>query len=111
MNAKVKDVLIRTGKTFIQAFASYLTVDVFFGVTDFNTAKKVALSLVMGAVAAGLCAVWNLFINWFNSYIEGLHTVTETYSEDEDDGEEYDTEPEGYEPEDGEDEDGDDDGE
>ena len=110
MKAKARDIIIRAAKTFVQAFLSYLTVDAFFGITDLNAAKKVALSLVLGAVAAGISAVWNLFINWLNSYIEGLEAkksenVVETYTEDEyelEDDSDYEIEDE----EDGEDYDG-----
>ena len=67
----IKDVLIRAGKTFIQAFISSLSIDAFFGVTDFTALKKIALSLLVGALAAGVSAVWNLLIEYVSSRIEG----------------------------------------
>ena len=66
----VKDILIRALKTFVQAFISYLSIDAFFGVTDLNALKKIALSLLVGALAAGVSAVWNSLIEWLSRKIE-----------------------------------------
>lgn len=59
-----RDILVRAGKTFVQAFISSLTIDGFFGISDFTTLKKIALSVLVGAVAAGISAVWNSFLEW-----------------------------------------------
>lgn len=72
MNKKVKDILIRAGKTFVQAFISYLSIDAFFGVTDLTALKKIALSLLVGALAAGVSAVWNSLLEWISSRIEAM---------------------------------------
>lgn len=69
MNKKVKDILIRAGKTFVQAFISYLSIDAFFGVTDLTALKKIALSLLVGALAAGGSAVWNSLLEWISNRI------------------------------------------
>ncbi len=68
----VKDILIRAAKTFVQAFISYLSIDAFFGVTDLTTLKKLALSLLVGALAAGVSAVWNSLIEWLTIRIGNI---------------------------------------
>jgi hypothetical protein len=72
MNKKVKDILIRAGKTFVQAFISYLSIDAFFGVTDLTALKKIALSLLVGALAAGVSAVWNSLLEWISNRIDNI---------------------------------------
>lgn len=49
-----KDIAIRAIKTFIQAFLAVLVIDV-VTIKDWATAKPV----LIGAVAAGVSAVWN----------------------------------------------------
>jgi hypothetical protein len=49
-----KDIAIRAVKTFIQAFLAVLVIDV-ITIKDWATAKPV----LIGAVAAGVSAVWN----------------------------------------------------
>jgi hypothetical protein len=68
----IRDILIRAGKTFVQAFISYLSIDAFFGVTDLGAFKKIALSLLVGALAAGVSAVWNSLLEWINRRIEEM---------------------------------------
>lgn len=68
----IKDILIRALKTFIQAFISYLSIDAFFGVTDLTTFKKIALSLLVGALAAGVSAVWNSLKEWLTVRIDNI---------------------------------------
>lgn len=60
---KIKDIATRASKTFIQAFVSSLTIDSFFGVTDVDAIKKVGISVLVGAVAAGISAVWNTILD------------------------------------------------
>ena len=72
MNKKARDILIRASKTFVQAFISYLSIDAFFGVTDYTALKKIALSLVVGALAAGVSAVWNSILEWINRRIDEM---------------------------------------
>lgn len=49
-----KDILARALKTFVQAFLATLAVDV-ATVNDWKSARPV----IIGAVAAGVSAVWN----------------------------------------------------
>lgn len=53
------DILERAGKTFMQAFLSAISVDVLLGVTDFDAFRKVGVSMLVAALAAGISAVWN----------------------------------------------------
>lgn len=55
----IADILERSGKTFLQAFMSAISVDVLLGITDFDAFKKVGLSMLVAALAAGISAVWN----------------------------------------------------
>ena len=64
MKNKVKDVLIRAGKTFWQAAAAYLAATFgtqLAGIDVFNAEAlgNVAIGLAVGALAAGLSATWN----------------------------------------------------
>lgn len=53
------DIIERAVKTFMQAFLSSISVDVLLGVTDFDTFRKVGVSMLVAALAAGISAVWN----------------------------------------------------
>lgn len=55
----IADVAERAVKTFLQAFLSSISVDVLLGVTDFDAFKKVGISMLVAALAAGISAVWN----------------------------------------------------
>lgn len=56
MSSMVKnDIVVRAGKTFVQAFLATLAVSV-ASVNDVTTAK----AAVVAAVAAGISAVWNV---------------------------------------------------
>lgn len=55
-----KDIIERVIITFFEAFISALSVDVLFGVTNFDTFKRAMLSMVIAAGAAGISAVWNI---------------------------------------------------
>lgn len=55
----IADIAERAVKTFLQAFLSSISVDVLLGATDFDAFKKVGLSMLVAAVAAGISAVWN----------------------------------------------------
>ncbi len=55
----ITDIIERAGKTFMQAFLSAISVDVLLGVTDFDAFKKVGISMLVAALAAGISAVWN----------------------------------------------------
>ena len=64
MKAKLKDVAIRSGKTFWQAAFAYIAtaigvhysgIDVF----DADALKSAVVAVIVGACAAGFSAVWN----------------------------------------------------
>ena len=63
---KVKDVLIRAGKTFVQAFLSSIVVENFLVVKDAETLKVVLASTLIAGAAAGVSAVWNMLVNLIN---------------------------------------------
>lgn len=61
-----KDILIRALKTFVQAFipvvaAAFATADL----TELSNLKAVAYSALISGVAAGISAVWNVFIGLY----------------------------------------------
>ena len=59
---KRKDVLVRAGRTFWQAMLAYLLADATMlhtALTDFGNRKRALLVFFVGAVAAGLSAVYN----------------------------------------------------
>ena len=60
---KIKDIVARATKTFVQAFIGSFTIDAFFGVTDTEAIKKIGLSMLVAAVAAGVSAVWNMVLD------------------------------------------------
>lgn len=53
------DVAERAVKTFLQAFLSSISVDLLLGATDFDAFKKIGLSMLVAALAAGISAAWN----------------------------------------------------
>ena len=58
-----KDILIRAGKTFIQAFipvviSAFAAADL----TDFPAIKNIAISALLSGAAAGISAVWNIIL-------------------------------------------------
>ena len=75
---KIKDILIRALKTFMQAFLSAISVDALLGVTDLNTLKKVLISILIAAVAAGISAVWNFTLNLIDTHLAGKGSGTMT---------------------------------
>ena len=79
---KIKDVLTRASKTFVQAFIGSITIDGFFGVTDFDAIKRIALSMLVAGVAAGVSAVWNMVLDFIYRKIdEALPTEAELTNE------------------------------
>lgn len=60
---KVKDIIIRAIKTFIQGFLGALVVTL--PSADISS-KEVLKSLLIGAIASGISAVMNIFINAYN---------------------------------------------
>lgn len=63
----MKDILIRAGKTFIQAFLGSLAITL--PNCDFSD-MSVVKSLLIGAIAGGISAVMNLVINLLNKESE-----------------------------------------
>lgn len=58
MKSKWKDIGIRAGKTFLQAFLGAITIDVTMMTAD----RSVWRSMLLAAVAAGISAVMNTAI-------------------------------------------------
>lgn len=59
MKEKVKDILIRAGKTFVQAFIGSLPASVTFAqLTD----KAFLISLLIGGLSAGISALMNFVL-------------------------------------------------
>lgn len=59
----MKDWMIRAIKTFIQAAGSFLIADIAVinnALLDWNTGKHALVTLLVGALAAGICAAWNI---------------------------------------------------
>ena len=75
-----RDVLVRTVKTFIQSFVSYLIMSInglnFFG--DTTMSQRIVKGFILGAVTAGLCAVWNSVLSPLLD-IDGTPTVKVVY--------------------------------
>jgi hypothetical protein len=62
MNEKQKDVLTRAWRTFWQAMLAYLLADATLlqeALCDWSRGRHMLLTLFIGAVAAGLSAVYN----------------------------------------------------
>lgn len=76
---KIKDIAIRALKTFIQAFLSAISVDALLGVTDLDTLKKVLVSILIAASAAGISAVWNMAQDMLSTYFAGKGAGTMTF--------------------------------
>jgi len=70
MKGKIKDILIRTFKTFIQGFIGALIVILPEG--DY-TSTDFLKSALIGALAGGVCAVMNLIIQLLESKKEGIY--------------------------------------
>ncbi len=76
-----KDILIRAGKTFIQAFGAYIITYAAAAVnnldlSDGKAVKYALLGLIVSAVASGISAVMNVLINKYNAnkatYLTGV---------------------------------------
>ena len=67
MNAKQKDVLTRAWRTFWQAALAYMLADATVlqeALCDWSRGRHMLLTLTIGAVAAGLSAVYNAALAW-----------------------------------------------
>ncbi len=67
----IKDIIIRALKTFVQAFLSAISVDALLGVTDFDTLKRIGISMLIAGTAAGISAVWNTALEAANNKPQG----------------------------------------
>lgn len=67
MKNKIKDIATRAIKTFIQGFIAALPVTL--SVAQLSNAAVIK-SLLIGAIAGGVSAVWNALYNVANSYIK-----------------------------------------
>lgn len=62
MSEKTKNILERAGKTFVEAFVSSIIANLALfndALGDAAALKSVAISVGVGAVAAGISAAWN----------------------------------------------------
>ena len=80
--AQVKDIISRVAKTFIQTFISSISFDAILGITsDFDTFKRMLISMLISAGAAGVCAVWNSLkypiIALLNAILERIFPTSE----------------------------------
>lgn len=59
----MKDWMVRAIKTFVQAAGSFLIADIAVinnALLDWNTGRHALMTLLVGALAAGICAAWNI---------------------------------------------------
>ena len=63
MNGKIKDIVIRALKTFIQGFLGALAISL--PSTDLSDIALIK-SILIGALAGGISAVMNLIVNFIN---------------------------------------------
>lgn len=86
---QLKDVAIRTFKTFIVAVGASIVVSVenFYAVSSIDGLKEFAYSAVLSAVMAGLTAILNiaikLFTNWLDDRKLTQEEIDETLNESE----------------------------
>lgn len=70
-----KDIAIRAGKTFVQAFVSALIIQIsaisVIDLNDWNATKSVVLSMLISALSAGLSAGWNLITQYIQNKQDG----------------------------------------
>ncbi len=80
---QVKDIAIRTVKTFIVVAVGALAVNIenFYGITDINSLKEIAYAALISAVSAGLTAVLNIAIKLFDNWIDDRELTAEEISE------------------------------
>ena len=83
---KIKDVITRASKTFIQAFIGSITIDGFFGVTDFDAIKRIGLSMLVAGVAAGVSTVWNMALDFVYRKIDEAMPTTDELTESIEEG-------------------------
>ena len=70
MSDKTKDIIERAAKTFVEAFVSSIIANLSLfadSLGDMATLKGVAISVGIGALAAGISAAWNATQHYFLS--------------------------------------------
>ena len=71
-NIDWKDVCRRAGKTFVQAFGASVCVNVeqIASIRDIESAKVILGPILIGGLAAGVSAVWNMAAGYFSGKAE-----------------------------------------
>lgn len=69
----LQDIGKRAGKTFIQAFVASISVSAeqIVAIRDIESVKVILGPVLIGAIAAGVSAVWNLLTGYFSKDMEG----------------------------------------
>lgn len=69
----LQDISKRAGKTFVQAFVASISVSAeqIVGIRDIESAKVILVPVLIGGIAAGVSAVWNLMTGYFSKNMEG----------------------------------------
>lgn len=70
MKEKIKDIIVRAAKTFIQAFVASISVDSLIITTDKDAIVRVGTSMLIAGVSAGISAVWNFIQKTVNVIYE-----------------------------------------
>lgn len=70
MKEKIKDIIVRAAKTFIQAFVASISVDSLIIATDKDAIVRVGTSMLIAGVSAGISAVWNFIQKTVNVIYE-----------------------------------------
>lgn len=80
---QLKDIAVRTLKTFIVAVGASIVVSVenFYSVSSIDGLKEFAYSAVLSAVMAGLTAVLNIGIKLFNNWLDDKKLTQEEIEE------------------------------
>lgn len=80
---QLKDIAVRTFKTFIVAVGASIVVSVesFYTVSSVDGLKEFAYSAILSAVMAGLTAVLNIAIKLFNNWLDDKKLTQEEIEE------------------------------
>ncbi len=61
-----KDVGIRAGKTFMQAFVANVSMEQILAITDTESAGVILHSMLIAGLSAGISAVWNMVTGYLS---------------------------------------------